>query len=47
MSTWLVAIIGIVYAYIGAEQYYKGDIGTCLMFVGYAIANLGVCLIVK
>lgn len=47
MSTWLVAAIGVVYLYVAIEQYIKGDMGTALMFAGYAIANGGVCLVVK
>jgi hypothetical protein len=47
MSTWLVAVIGVVYFYVAIEQAYKGDMGTALMFAGYAVANGGVCFIVK
>lgn len=47
MSTWLIAVIGFVYLYIGLEQIYKGSIGTGIMFIGYAIANVGLILAVK
>jgi hypothetical protein len=47
MSSWLIALIGFVYLYIGLEQIYKGGIGTGIMFIGYAIANVGLILTVK
>lgn len=47
MSTWLIAVIGIVYLYIGLEQIYKGGTGNGIMFIGYAIANVGLILAVK
>lgn len=47
MSTWLVGLMGLVYFYIGLEQFWKGGIGTGIMFMGYAIGNAGLILQVK
>jgi hypothetical protein len=47
MSTWLVALMGLVYFYVGLEQFYKGSMGTGIMFMGYAIGNIGLILQVK
>jgi hypothetical protein len=47
MSTWLVAAMGMVYFYISMEQFFKGSIGTGIMFLGYAIGNIGLILQVK
>lgn len=47
MSTWLVAAMGLVYLYVGLEQFFKGSIGTGIMFMGYAIGNVGLILQVK
>lgn len=47
MSTWLVALMGMVYFYIALEQFYKGSMGTGIMFLGYAIGNVGLILQVK
>lgn len=47
MSTWLVAAMGLVYFYISMEQFFKGSIGTGIMFLGYAIGNVGLILQVK
>ena len=47
MSTWLVALMGMVYFYIAMEQFFKGSMGTGIMFLGYAIGNIGLILQVK
>lgn len=47
MSTWLVAAMGMVYFYISMEQFFKGSMGTGIMFLGYAIGNIGLILQVK
>jgi hypothetical protein len=47
MSVWLVGLIGIVYLYIGFEQFLHGKTGTGIMFMGYALANVGLILEVK
>jgi len=47
MSTWLVAAMGLVYFYISMEQFFKGSPGTGIMFLGYAIGNVGLILQVK
>ena len=47
MSSWLVAAMGCVYFYISLEQFYKGSMGTGIMFLGYAIGNVGLILQVK
>ena len=47
MSTWLVALMGMVYFYIAIEQFFKGSMGTGIMFLGYAIGNVGLILQVK
>lgn len=47
MSTWLVALMGMVYFVVACEQFYKGGIGTGIMFLGYAIGNIGLVLEVK
>ena len=47
MSTCLVAAMGLVYFYISMEQFFKGSMGTGIMFLGYAIGNVGLILQVK
>ena len=47
MSSWLVAIVGVVYAYIAIEQYLKGNSAMAIVFFGYAFSNIGLYLSAK
>jgi len=47
MSNWLVGAMGLVYLIIAADQFRKGGIGQGIMFLGYAIGNGGMLLVVK
>ena len=47
MSTWLIAAMGFVYFIVAIDQFMKGGIGTGIMFVGYAIGNVGLILVAK
>jgi hypothetical protein len=47
MSTWLVAAMGIVYLIVSIDQFTKGATGQGIMFLGYAIGNGGILLVVK
>lgn len=41
-SKALIAAIGLAYGYIAVRQYMKADPWVALMFLGYAIAQVGV-----
>lgn len=41
MSPWLIAITGLIYAYISIEQSFKGNLGMAICYFGYAIGNIG------
>ena len=47
MSTWLIAAMGVVYFYVACEQFYKGSAGTGIMFLGYAMGNIGLVMVAK
>ncbi len=47
MSTGLVALIGLVYLGVAVDQAVKGAFGPAIMFLGYAIGNAGICMVVK
>ena len=47
MSAWLVVVTGVIYAYIAAEQLWKGNTPMALMYAGYAFANAGLWMSVK
>ena len=41
MSGWLIALTGAIYAYVAAEQLYRGNHGLAIAYTGYAFANIG------
>ena len=47
MSTWLVALMGVVYFIVACDQVIKGAPWIGVMFLGYAIGNLGLTMQVK
>lgn len=47
MSGWLVALTGLIYAYVAAEQMFKGNAAMGLTYAGYAFANIGLWMAVK
>lgn len=47
MSGPLVALTGLIYAYIAAEQAWKGQWPMAATYAGYAFANVGLFLAVR
>jgi hypothetical protein len=47
MSTWLIAAMGVVYFVVAIDQFMKGGIGTGIMFIGYAMGNVGLVMVAK
>jgi hypothetical protein len=47
MSTWLIGIIGLVYFVVAVDQFIKGGVGTGIMFLGYALGNVGLVMVAK
>jgi hypothetical protein len=41
MSSWLIIVTGLIYAYIAAEQGFKGNMPMCICYACYAGANVG------
>ena len=41
MSAWLIAAVGLVYAYIAGENIYRGNYWMGVVFFGYAVSNIG------
>jgi len=41
MSAWLIVVTGCIYAYIAAEQCFKGNVGMAICYFGYALGNVG------
>ena len=44
MSVYLIGVTGVIYAYIGIEQGAKGNLGMCITYLSYALANVGLAL---
>jgi hypothetical protein len=45
MSGWLIAVCGLIYAYVAAEQWYKGNYGMFIAYTGYSYANIGLYIL--
>jgi hypothetical protein len=41
MSSWLIAVIGVVYLFVAVDLYIKGQIGLSIAFLGYSLGNVG------
>lgn len=41
MSGWLIALTGLIYAAVALEQAFKGNWAMCIVYAGYAFANVG------
>ena len=47
MSSWLIIVTGVIYAYIGLEQGIKGNLPMAICYVSYAAANVGLYMLAK
>lgn len=47
MSGWLIALTGVIYAYVALEQGSKGNPGMAIAYAGYAFANVGLYMLAK
>ena len=47
MSSWLIGVIGLVYFVVAIDQFIKGGAGTGIMFLGYALGNVGLVMVAK
>lgn len=47
MSYWLIAAVGVVYAYVAIEQGLRGNSGMCIAYTGYAFSNIGLAMLAK
>jgi hypothetical protein len=47
MSSWLIIVTGMIYAYIGLEQALKGNLPMAVVYSGYAFSNVGLYIMAK
>lgn len=45
MSGPLIILTGLIYAYVAFEQGFKGNVGMCIAYSGYAFSNAGLYLL--
>jgi hypothetical protein len=46
MSAWLIAVTGVIYLYVGLEQWLKfSNIPMLVTYIGYAFANIGLYML--
>ena len=45
MSGLLIAITGLIYLYVAAEQAWRGNFGLAIAYAGYSAANVGLYLV--
>jgi len=44
MSLWLIIVVTVIYAITALLQIMKGNAGFALMWISYAMANIGIML---
>jgi hypothetical protein len=47
MSSWLIIVTGLIYAYIAGEQAFKGNMPMAMVYTGYAFSNVGLYIMAK
>ena len=47
MSSWLIIVTGLIYAYIGIEQFTKGNVPMAITYLSYSTANVGLYFMAK
>jgi len=45
VSPWLIIVTGLIYLTISVEQLAKGQTGLGVMYLGYAIGNVGLYMV--
>lgn len=41
MSAWLIALVGVIYAWVAGDLALRGQWWQALIFFGYAVSNIG------
>lgn len=47
MSGLLIALTGLIYAWIAADQFWRGNPGMGIAYLGYAVANIGLFMLAR
>jgi hypothetical protein len=43
----LIALTGVIYAYVAADQFWRGNTGMGIAYLGYAFSNVGLYLLAR
>lgn len=47
MSGTLIAITGVIYAFVAGDQMVRGNTGMGIAYLGYAFSNIGLWMLAK
>ena len=47
MSGPLIALTGVIYAWIAVDQFWRGNPGMAIAYAGYALANVGLYMLAR
>lgn len=47
MSSWLIALTGMIYLGVSIDLWWEGKNGLAIAYFGYAFANIGLYLVAK
>ena len=47
MSAWLIAVTGLIYAYVAGEQAVRGSNLLAIVYAGYAFSNIGLYFLTR
>jgi hypothetical protein len=47
MSSWLIIVTGLIYAYIAGEQAVRGNLWLAVVYAGYSFSNVGLYMLAK
>jgi hypothetical protein len=47
MGPWVIAGVGLLYAMVAVEQFFKGSTPNAIIFAGYAFSNIGLFMLAK
>lgn len=47
MSAPLIILTGLIYAYVAAEQGFRGSPGLAIAYAGYAFSNIGLWMLAR
>lgn len=47
MSGPLIALTGLIYAWIAADQFWRGNPGMGIAYMGYSVANIGMLMLAR